>query len=75
MFRAGLLSNRWVLVGIAAEIGLLLALILLPPLRHVFGLAPLGFAEWGLLLLFPPAMLLLEETRKLAARRLWSRSA
>ena len=71
VFRAGLLRNRWVLVGITAELGLLLALILLPPLRHVFGLAPLGLAEWGLLLLFPPAMLLLEETRKLAARRLW----
>ncbi|MBI1960404.1 MAG: cation transporting ATPase C-terminal domain-containing protein [Candidatus Rokubacteria bacterium] len=75
MFRAGLLRNRWVLVGITAELGLLLALILLPPLRHVFGLAPLGLAEWGLLLLFPPAMLLLEETRKLAARRLWWQSA
>ncbi|OGL13928.1 MAG: hypothetical protein A3K12_08960 [Candidatus Rokubacteria bacterium RIFCSPLOWO2_12_FULL_71_19] len=69
-FRAGLFRNRAVLLGIAAEIGLLLALIWVPPLRHVFGLAPLELEEWGLLLLFPPMMLALDESRKHAVRRL-----
>ncbi|MBI2529068.1 MAG: cation-transporting P-type ATPase [Candidatus Rokubacteria bacterium] len=70
VFRAGLLRNRGVLLGIAAEVGLLLALILVPPLQHVFGLAPLRPEEWGMLLLFPPMMLALEESRKHAVRRL-----
>jgi magnesium-transporting ATPase (P-type) len=69
VFRVGLFSNRLVLLGIAAEIGILVGLILVPPLRDVFGLAPLGVAEWGLLLLFPPAMLVLEETRKWVVRK------
>jgi hypothetical protein len=34
----------------------------------VFGLAPLDFAEWGLLLLFPPIVLVLEEARKWIVR-------
>jgi magnesium-transporting ATPase (P-type) len=71
VFRVGLFSNPLVLQGIAAEIGILVALILIPPLQHLFGLAPLGFREWGLLLLFPPTLLLLEEARKWLMRRLF----
>jgi magnesium-transporting ATPase (P-type) len=70
VFRVGLFSNRLVLLGIAAEVGILAILILVPPFPAVFGLAPLAFAEWKLLLLFPPAMLLLEEGRKYFVRRL-----
>jgi calcium-translocating P-type ATPase len=66
---AGLFSNRYVFTGIAAEIGLLLALIFVPPLPEIFGLAPLAFPEWGILLGMPPAMLLLDEGRKWVARR------
>jgi P-type Ca2+ transporter type 2C len=69
VFRVGLAENRMVFVGVAAEIATLLGLILLPPLRHVFGLAPLAFSEWGILLLFAPAILLLDEVRKGLLRR------
>ena len=73
VFRVGLGTNRLVLAGIAAELGVLLLLILLPPLAWLFGLAPLAFAEWGILLLFPPAVFLLEEARKGVVR--WARPA
>jgi Ca2+-transporting ATPase len=69
ILRAGLFSNPHVWGGIAAELALLLALVLLPPLRNVFGLAPLAFAEWSILLAFPPVMLALEEGRKWLVRR------
>jgi len=69
VFRVGFLANRLVLAGVAAELAILLALILLPPFPYVFGLAPLAFAEWGILLLFAPAVLLLEEGRKWVLRR------
>ncbi|MBI4587827.1 MAG: cation-transporting P-type ATPase [Candidatus Rokubacteria bacterium] len=69
VFRVGLFSNRLVLLGIAAEIGILLVLILVPPFPYIFGLAPLAFEEWRLLLLFPPAVLLLEEGRKWIVRQ------
>jgi magnesium-transporting ATPase (P-type) len=69
VFRVGFATNRLLLVSIAAEVGVLLVLILVPPFPAVFGLAPLGFAEWGILVLFPPAMLALEEGRKWVARK------
>ena len=68
VFRAGFFGNPYVFAGIAAELGLLLALIMTPPVAEVFGLVPLGVAEWGFLLWMPPAMLLLEEGRKVVAR-------
>jgi calcium-translocating P-type ATPase len=69
VFRVGFFGNRLVFAGIAAEIGVLLGLILLPPFQSVFGLAPLAFAEWGILLAFPPIVLGLEEARKWLLRR------
>jgi magnesium-transporting ATPase (P-type) len=64
VLRVGLFSNRLVLLGIVAEVGVLVALILVPPFPYVFGLVPPSFAEWSLLLLFPPVVLLMEEARK-----------
>ena len=69
VFRAGLFTNRLVLAGIAAEVALLMAFILVPPFPAIFGLAPLSVAEWSLLLAFPPTILLLEEARKAIMRR------
>jgi magnesium-transporting ATPase (P-type) len=68
VFRVGLLRNRNVLWGVVAEVGILVGLVLVPPARRVFGLEPLAVAEWGILLAFPPAILLLEETRKWIVR-------
>jgi magnesium-transporting ATPase (P-type) len=72
VFRVGLLGNRMVLIGIAAEIAVLLALIMVPPLRAVFGLVPPAPTEWMLVLVFPVIMLLLDEARKLLQRTMVS---
>jgi calcium-translocating P-type ATPase len=64
LLRVGAFSNRLVLLGVLAEIAILLALILVPPLRTVFGLAPLARAEWGPLLAFPAVVVACEEARK-----------
>jgi magnesium-transporting ATPase (P-type) len=69
VLRAGLGKNPLVFAGIAAEIAILVVLILVPPFPRVFGLAPLAFAEWGILLAFPPVILGLEEARKWVVRR------
>jgi len=68
LFRVGLFSNPPVFAGVAAEVGLLVALVLVPPLPAVFNTAPLSPSEWGVLLALPPAMLLLEEGRKWLVR-------
>lgn len=68
VFRVGLLRNRLVLVGIVVEVAVLVGLVLVPPLRHLFGLAPLTPPEWAPLLAFPAIVLGLEEGRKWIAR-------
>ena len=68
-FSAGLLQNRLLVVGIAVEIALLVALVYAPPLQRLFGLAPLGAAHWALLASFPFVLVGLEEARKALARR------
>jgi Ca2+-transporting ATPase len=69
VFYAGLFVNKLVLWGIATEIAIITALIYSPPLQRIFGLAPLTIKEWSFLLIFPPIILLMEEGRKLIARR------
>ena len=71
VLRIGLTSNPLILLGVAAEIGVLIGLIAVPPLREIFALELLGFPEWGVLLTFPPLIVLAEEARKLALRRWW----
>ena len=56
------------LLGIAAELLILLVLIVVPPLARAFGLAPLSVTEWGFLVPFPLVMVLLEEVRKWLVR-------
>jgi P-type Ca2+ transporter type 2C len=66
--KLGFGTNRTLLAGIVVELIVLLLLVYNPPLEGIFGLAPLGFAHWVLLVTFGPLLLLLEEIRK-AARR------
>ena len=65
----GLFSNPRLWLGIGVEVGVLIAVILVPPLSAIFHTAPLSFSEYGVLLAMPPLMLLLEETRKWLVRR------
>jgi magnesium-transporting ATPase (P-type) len=68
-FGVGLFANRWVLGAVAAELALLLALIFVPPLARVFGLAPPAPVEWAPLCAFPLVLLGCEEARKWVLRR------
>jgi magnesium-transporting ATPase (P-type) len=46
MFRIGVLSNRWVIVGVTTTIGLQLVFTYAPFMQAVFGSAPLGIDAW-----------------------------
>jgi magnesium-transporting ATPase (P-type) len=63
----GLLSNRFLLLGIGAEIVMLLAIIYLEPVGALFGLRPVPPAYWTGLVLFAPALYLLDRL----GRRVW----
>ncbi len=70
IFRVGFLSNRLVLWGIATELAIITFLMYTPVMQEVFGVAPLAFREWSILLVFPPVLLLMEEARKRILRRM-----
>ena len=68
ILRVGFASNRLVLLGIGAEICLILTLVYVPFFRSIFGLAPMGLADWAFIATFPLIMLGCEEARKAVAR-------
>jgi len=68
VFKAGLLKNRFVFLGIMVEVVLILLFVYTPFFQRVFGLAPLGLADWTFLLAFGPILLLAEEGRKFFMR-------
>lgn len=73
IFTVGLGGNRLIWLGIAVELVLIVALVYLPALQWLFGTAALPAANWLLLLLCAPALLIADELRKLLRRSLRSR--
>ncbi|MEK6598799.1 MAG: cation-transporting P-type ATPase, partial [Deltaproteobacteria bacterium] len=71
IFNVGFFKNKLVLFGILTEISLILFLTYTPFMQNIFGLAPLGWREWGFLLFFPVIVLLMEEGRKWMVRTLF----
>ena len=75
VFSIGLFSNRFLLVGIAFEIALLLAIVYLPPLQRVFHTQAVDPRLWLVLAIWPVLVLGAEEARKAAFRRwVWPRT-
>jgi Ca2+-transporting ATPase len=72
VFRIGLFSNRFLLIGFLVELVLVGILIYIPPFRGIFELAPLPLHFWVFILVFPPIMFSAEEGRKAVMRR-WER--
>ncbi|HUP33413.1 MAG TPA: cation-translocating P-type ATPase C-terminal domain-containing protein, partial [Gaiellaceae bacterium] len=69
VFSIGLLSNRFLLAGIAFELALAAALIYVPGLNSAFHQGPIGPWHWLFLALWPPLIFGAEEARKAVLRR------
>ena len=63
VFGSSLWSNRLILVGIGAEMLLILAIDYTRWGNHVFGTAPIGLDVWLLVIPFAAGMLILDELR------------
>ncbi len=71
----GFFGNRYILLGLAAELGVILLIIYTAAGNWLFGTAPIGVEVWLLALAGAAAMWLLEEMRKAWLRRLMTRAA
>jgi magnesium-transporting ATPase (P-type) len=69
VFSIGLLSNRFLLVGIAFELALAVALVYVPGLNSAFHQAPIPWWWWLPLVVWAPIVFLAEEARKAVSRR------
>jgi magnesium-transporting ATPase (P-type) len=69
VFSIGLTTNRFLVVGIAVELALAVALVYVPGLNGVFHQAPIPWWWWIPLLVWAPVVFLAEEARKALVRR------
>jgi Ca2+-transporting ATPase len=70
LFETGLRSNKWIWLGVLAQISILSALIYMPFLQPFFGTTAIGPLQWAYLALLACIVILAEEIRKWFARRL-----
>jgi len=66
----GLFGNPYILLGLAAELGVILFIVYTPAGNWLFGTAPIGAEAWLLALAGAALMWVLEEARKAWRRRL-----
>jgi magnesium-transporting ATPase (P-type) len=69
VFSIGVLSNRFLLAGIASELLIAYALVSFPPFNDLFHTEPIDRRHWLFLAVWPPVVLLAEEARKAVVRR------
>lgn len=74
VFSFGFFGNRFILLGIAVEIGLILLIDYTPWGNRIFGTAPIVPEVWLFMIPFAAGMLALEEGRKWLIRRGSARS-
>ncbi|MCO5579736.1 hypothetical protein L7F22_033596 [Adiantum nelumboides] len=67
--------NRWLLVAIAVSMGLHIIILYTPWLADAFGVVPLNYNDWLLVLLFSFPVIPLEEILKLIGRSLFTPKA
>jgi magnesium-transporting ATPase (P-type) len=65
----GFFTNPLLLLGIVSELVFLAAIVLLPPLQHLFGTRPLEAWQVALLCTFPPIVWGSDELRRALRRR------
>ncbi len=70
LFKLGVKTNKWILLGVVSQLVILVILIYTPLLQPTFGTVSLGVRDWIFLLLFMVVVVFAEEVRKLCAQRL-----
>ena len=69
MWRIGMFTNRWIIVGVTVQVAGQLALTYLPPLAHVFQTGPIAWDAWLRILILALAASLIVATDKRLTRR------
>jgi P-type Ca2+ transporter type 2C len=68
--RSNPLRNKWFIISIFVQLGMLFTIIYVQYLQPIFGTASLSLEQWLLIYLLAPVILLLEEIRKIVIKKL-----
>ena len=74
LFKVGLFTNRFLVIGQLIGIGIMCAISYVPFLQNIFKTAPLTLADWGFLVVAAVTLFFAEEARKWVMRRRDARS-
>jgi P-type Ca2+ transporter type 2C len=69
IFKTSLKNNKWIIIGIAAQLSILAFLIYVPPMQRFFGTVALNAEDWAFLLSLAVVVVFAEEIRKFFSRR------
>jgi magnesium-transporting ATPase (P-type) len=58
------LRNRWIVIGVLAQIAMMAIIVYLPLLQQVFSTAPLAATEWVIIYTIAPIALIIAEIVK-----------
>jgi len=70
IFRTSPTSNKWIWLGIAAQISIIASMVYIPFLQGLFGTTALNISDWAFLGLIALIVIFAEEIRKWFARNL-----
>jgi magnesium-transporting ATPase (P-type) len=69
VFKVGLFSNRFLVIGELIGVGLIAAIAYVPFLQNIFKTGPLTLIDWGIMIVAGISLFFAEEARKWFARR------
>jgi magnesium-transporting ATPase (P-type) len=69
IFKTSLKTNKWIIFGIASQIGILALIVYVPLMQHVFTTAPLNLSDWAFLISLALIVVFAEEIRKFFSRK------
>lgn len=70
IFKTSISNNKWIIVGIIAQLSILAFLIYVPLMQQFFGTTALNLTDWLFLLTLAIAVVIAEEIRKLIVRKI-----
>ena len=69
IFKTSLKTNKWIILGILAQLSILAFLVYVPLMQKFFGTTALGVTDWVFLILLALIVIFAEEIRKFFIRR------
>jgi magnesium-transporting ATPase (P-type) len=70
IFKTSLTNNKWIWLGIAAQISIIASMVYVPLLQEPLGTTALNLSDWAFLALLAFVVIFAEEVRKWFARKL-----